>query len=825
MSDTPEVMPSTPKAKPVELPKLDEDSQELQKPSMLSTISNAAITFASTAIVYALGYWRIAAVSTWVLIPIMTCVSMARDRWREAGRERRRRAQIVASANEKTLITASVAELPSWVFFPDMHRAEWVNQIIRQMWPLVSAFAQNAIKQTVEPMVVESLREYKINNFAFDKLRLGSIPPKLGGIKVYEGVSRDQIMMDVDLIFASDCDISFYVSGVPCGIKDFQMRGIMRVIMKPLIATSPLIGGMQVFFLNQPNIDYDLVGIADVLDMPGLNDVLRKVITQQVSALMVLPNKIPIVLSNDIAPQLVKLPEPEGVLRVHIVQAKNLVAKDMSLIGKGKSDPYVVITLGAQQYRTRTVKNELNPKWDYWCEFVSFSPRGQLLKLKLFDEDEVMKHSNLGKASLQVCSAAIHGEVDKWINLEDTKHGMVHVRLQWLELTSDKNALKKALSETQELRITNMSTAVVMLYIDSATNLPNTRAQSKPDPLVRITVGQDTQSTVAKLRTERPVYEQGFTFLVSNPETDTIDFKIIDQKTGVQIGIYEYKMMRLLMADNMEQEIQPFDLITDSKHKHHDCKLVFCAQLKFLNKMPPVKFDDGDEEGITKPLLSKQVSSQSSSFSVISSTGSTENLSSTVNPAVVSSNGTLNRTSSTIKRGDSVKSRISAGEGDLEPLIEQVDSPVVMSELYGLPPSSGPLGSIQLSFAYSATRQRLNVTVHKIINLPVKEPSDIPDPYVKLYILPKKDNANTKRKTEALKDQCNPVFDETFEYLMGVADINSRQLEVTVLTKKTWHSPVLGQIVLNLSDYVNKNTTNFTGWFDLQAAIKENAAA
>lgn len=32
--------------------------------------------------------------------------------------------------------------------------------------------------------------------------------------------------------------------------------------------------------------------------------------------------------------------------------------------------------------------------------------------------------------------------------------------------------------------------------------------------------------TVGKLRTERPVYEQGFTFLVSNPETDTIEFKV-----------------------------------------------------------------------------------------------------------------------------------------------------------------------------------------------------------------------------------------------------------------------------------------------------------
>lgn len=41
--------------------------------------------------------------------------------------------------------------------------------------------------------------------------------------------------------------------------------------------------------------------------------------------------------------------------------------------------------------------------------------------------------------------------------------------------------------------------------------------------------------TVGKLRTERPVYEQGFTFLVSNPETDTIEFKVF------QIGFLNWE--------------------------------------------------------------------------------------------------------------------------------------------------------------------------------------------------------------------------------------------------------------------------------------------
>lgn len=36
--------------------------------------------------------------------------------------------------------------------------------------------------------------------------------------------------------------------------------------------------------------------------------------------------------------------------------------------GKGKSDPYAIITVGAQQWKTKHIDNNVNPRWDYWCE-------------------------------------------------------------------------------------------------------------------------------------------------------------------------------------------------------------------------------------------------------------------------------------------------------------------------------------------------------------------------------------------------------------------------------------------------------------------------
>lgn len=55
-------------------------------------------------------------------------------------------------------------------------------------------------------------------------------------------------------------------------------------------------------------------------------------------------------------------------MRIHVVEAKDLMKKDIGMLGKGKSDPYGIITVGAQQFRTQTIDNTVNPKWDYWCE-------------------------------------------------------------------------------------------------------------------------------------------------------------------------------------------------------------------------------------------------------------------------------------------------------------------------------------------------------------------------------------------------------------------------------------------------------------------------
>jgi len=106
------------------------------------------------------------------------------------------------------------------------------------------------------------------------------------------------------------------------------------------------------------------------------------------------------------------------------------------------------------------------------------------------------------------------------------------------------------------------------------------------------------------------------------------------------------------------------------------------------------------------------------------------------------------------------------------------------------------LGRIQLSIIYSAQRQKLDVTIHKIMHIPLRDPSNIPDPYVKLYLLPGR-SKDSKRKTSIVKDNCNPTYDASFEWLISMAELRHTDLEVTVCTQKGFlssGSPIIGMV-------------------------------
>jgi len=76
------------------------------------------------------------------------------------------------------------------------------------------------------------------------------------------------------------------------------------------------------------------------------------------------------------------------------------------------------------------------------------------------------------------------------------------------------------------------------------------RSRSRPDPSAILSVGKDTKNTRVIYRTDAPVWEEGFTFLVNNPETDTLTVRV-SMKKRLQVHFKE-----ISLASKKSREIE-----------------------------------------------------------------------------------------------------------------------------------------------------------------------------------------------------------------------------------------------------------------------------
>nr|VZI12382.1 unnamed protein product [Spirometra erinaceieuropaei] len=76
--------------------------------------------------------------------------------------------------NEKQSILDNIGahELPSWVYFPDVERAEWLNKVIHRMWPFISDYVNDILLKTVQP-AVDGCLPSSLRPFTFQRTDLG----------------------------------------------------------------------------------------------------------------------------------------------------------------------------------------------------------------------------------------------------------------------------------------------------------------------------------------------------------------------------------------------------------------------------------------------------------------------------------------------------------------------------------------------------------------------------------------------------------------------------------------------------------------------------
>uniref|UniRef100_A0A8C8MN30 Extended synaptotagmin 2 n=1 Tax=Oncorhynchus tshawytscha TaxID=74940 RepID=A0A8C8MN30_ONCTS len=835
------VSPTTPIIAPVDL------KDEPQSPVTDATqmLIKCAKSFIVIFPIYVLGYFDFS--FSWVLVGLTIFFWWRRHQGHKNNRLTR---SLAFLEHEDKTVKQSLAtsELPPWVHYPDVERVEWLNKTVKQMWPYICQFVDKLFRETIEPAVKGA--NAHLSSFCFTKIDMGDKPLRVNGVKVYtENVDKRQIIMDLEISFIGNTEIDVDIKKYYCraGIKSIQLQGVLRVVMEPLLGDMPLIGALAVFFLKKPFLDINWTGLTNMLDIPGLNGLCDNLIQDIIYSYLVLPNRITIPLVGEAQLSQLRFPIPKGVLRIHFLEAQDLLAKDVFLGGiiKGKSDPYGVLHIGNQLFRSKVIKKTVNPKWH-----------------EVYEVERTFLN--------------IHKEqkIDEWFVLEEGDTGKLHLKLEWLSLLPTRENLDQVLTSNKVDKgqaNADLSSALLVVFLDSARSLPvshstcerrasglvfseNTaslyrtlyvsplltshslrgcvflhlffpfqsgkKVASIPNPFVHFTVGHKTYDSKTRYKTNEPVWEEAFPFLIHNPKCQELKIEVKDEKHDCSLGILSLPLTRLLEAEDMTLH-QRFDLKSSGTSSTIKMKMALrvrvhegsnrWSRLRASSSMVrktstsnpiPVKSPPVAEPPNPVPITDLSRSVAASTQELHRRGGGGEPYSggpvgigladtgrSTSNLAISGSHKHLAHFGSTVSIASDISNPYATQE------LQQR-----LSELQNGSAGHLPLGEVQLTVRHSPQRNKLIVVLHACRNL-IAFTDHGSDPYVRLYLLPDKRRSG-RRKTHTHKKDLNPVYDEIFEFGVSVVELHRRTLDVAVKNGGnifSKHKGLLGKVLVDLT--------------------------
>uniref|UniRef100_A0A8C7XDJ6 Extended synaptotagmin-like protein 2b n=1 Tax=Oryzias sinensis TaxID=183150 RepID=A0A8C7XDJ6_9TELE len=645
------------------------------------------------------------------------------------------------------------------------------------MWPYICQFVEKLFRETIEPAVKET--HAHLSTFCFTKIDMGDKPLRINGVKVYtENVDKRQIIMDLQISFVGNTEIDVDIKRYYCkaGIKSIQIHGVLRVVMEPLLGEMPLIGALSLFFLKKPLLDINWAGLTNILDIPGLHGFSDSLIQDIICSYLVLPNRVTVPLVSEMELAKLRFPVPKGVLRIHFLEAQDLEGKDKFLGGliMGKSDPYGVLQIGNQLFQSKTVKQTLNPKWNEVYEALVYEHSGEHLEIELFDEDPD-KDDFLGSLMIDLTELHKHQRVDEWFELEEAPTGKLHLKLEWLSLVNASTAAHQVLRSVRadrSLANEGLSSALLVVYLDSAKNLPRVRSLflnvsqsakkniSEPSPYVQFTVGHKTIESKVRYKTKEPLWEDCFSFLVHNPNRQELEVEILSLEKNVfsdlpsAVQVRKSSLPQPATASSLRPSVSDSLLPTTPQHPTKSSTFT-------------LHHEDGEPYSAS-PCCS------------------TSNLSTCIS----GSQKLLRHKESTPSLASDISLPIATLE--LQQRLRQLQNGSGLGQF--------PLGEVQLTVRHSSQRNKLIVVVHACRNL-IAFTKDSSDPFIRLYLLPDKSRTG-RRRTSTMKKTLNPVYDQTFEFSVSMVELHRRTLDVAVKNGGSIpfkHKGLLGKVLVDLN--------------------------
>ncbi|KAI5062393.1 hypothetical protein GOP47_0022932 [Adiantum capillus-veneris] len=338
---------------------------------------------------------------------------------------------------------------PPWVVFPACEKVGWLNGEVAKVWP----FLEQAASVPLVTWLESTLDSYKADNsvsFRIQKFMLGPVVPQIFDMEKIES-RQGEITIEFDFQWTGNPRILLVVelpavgATWPVQLRDIKVHGRMRLTFKPLFNEFPCFQAFMYSIKDLRDFQFSLKGEPGIASsVPGVFKTVEKSIKAAILDTLVWPmRRIVEIIPGPYRELEVQV---SGILRVKVVEARNLLNKDII----GKSDPFTVLYIRpvpSRMKRSKTINNDLRPIWNETFKFEVEDLPTQSLFIKVLDDDGVQEAELLGCARFELKNLKPGQLKDLWIPLSrdfqfcpkssNKYRGEIHLELCYVRSTKD----------------------------------------------------------------------------------------------------------------------------------------------------------------------------------------------------------------------------------------------------------------------------------------------------------------------------------------------------------------------------------------------------
>lgn len=283
---------------------------------------------------------------------------------------------------------------------------EWVNMVLGKLWKVYRSGIENWLIGLLQPVIDDLKKPDYVERVEIKQFSLGEEPLSVRNVERRTSRRVNDLQYQIGLRYTGGARMLLMLSlkfgiipiVVPVGIRDFDIDGELWVKLR-LIPSQPWVGAASWAFVSLPKIKFELspFRLFNIMAIPVLSMFLKKLLTEDLPRLFVRPKKIVLDFQKGkaVGPISIDFKNGEiqegnkdfvGELSVTLVDARKL-----TYFIYGKTDPFVVLSLGDQVIRskknsqTTVIGPPGEPIWNQDFDMLVTNPRKQRLQIQVKD--------------------------------------------------------------------------------------------------------------------------------------------------------------------------------------------------------------------------------------------------------------------------------------------------------------------------------------------------------------------------------------------------------------------------------------------------------